>query len=195
MAALKIGSRWPLLTMALLASAGGIAGAQQAVQARSASTTPTAIALQANRCQELSAGETFSVEWNPDFSHAEAVTGIAFVRLYFQPLDADKATVVRGLPIAIHAHGPQVTSLGNGIYRVVARVPYRQPAGSYRLTKAVALAERSDEARDPLPIPQNSPAGDGYCITVTSDSTLPAAMQSRLKSGLRSGTTEESANR
>lgn len=151
----------------------GVAAIGQAAQPAQG---PKIVALTADGCARIEAGDIVTFTWNPGFDHPEAVTGLRNFALGFVGPDGDPAAM-QDRPAIWMALMPRrrlvpplqssVTPAGNGYYdmRFEAYLPHIR-SGVYHLALARAVAQTASDYQGPIPQMTNSPLSLPLCLDV-----------------------------
>jgi len=134
------------------------------------------VPLVSDLCPAVGPGDRVTLDWNPGFDRTWAVTGLRHFTLRFAALDQYGLHLLPGHSLAVTTlHVPHgATAIYNGYYHLEMAVPPNAHPGTYRLTRADAVARTVPEYAG-LPLQMtNSPADRRFCITVLRSPPAPS---------------------
>ena len=136
-----------------------------------AASSPTALAqpvpLVSGSCASVRPGAAISLEWNPTFEPFWAVTGLKSFRLIFHSLLADGVTPNPVSRLIVDSNpGGKATALGDGSFRIEARLPLASHPGTYHLVAAHSSPQILPDYQGEAPEMTVSPVSEDLCITV-----------------------------
>jgi len=130
------------------------------------------VPLISDSCPVVSPGDSVTLDWDPGFDYAWAVTGISSIRLSFSPLEGNGVTV-RPRP-AFEWRGKSVPVDGfrmmNGYFHLMIPIVGRVRPGVYHLVGARLAPQVAPDYDGPPPVMTVSPVRELYCITIAPSS-------------------------
>jgi len=151
----------------------------QGTHPRAAPPQGRRVSLVSGVCPEVQLGDTLSLDWNPGFDHAGAVTGMSSINLIFSP------TIAEGVGrkesrLALSLGGRYAPPLGaaymgNGFYHLEFPIATRFAPGVYSLREANAKANVLPEYSGQAPEMTVSPVREHLCITVVDPSVTASS--------------------
>jgi hypothetical protein len=145
--------------------------------AANASPAHAAVALTPGTCARVAEGDIVTLQWDPAFTSADAVTGLQNLTLSFakagdgpRSLVAGHGVVLRSMPQRGRAAADTpIEALGNGYFHLRFRADLKAVSpGEYHLLSANAVARVTPGYQGEVPRMTNSPTSLPFCVEVTS---------------------------
>ena len=154
-------------SLSLMAFACAFAQASQTEVASPAVPRAQPVPLVSGACPAVRQGGVISFDWNPGFDPSWGVTGMRSFRLIFQHLREDGVNLNPASRLALDS-GPRgrMTAIGNGYFRIEARLPPSTHLGAYHLVDAHSSPELLPDYQGEAPKMTVSPVREHFCITV-----------------------------
>jgi hypothetical protein len=125
------------------------------------------VPLVSGACPDVRQRGVISFDWNPGFDPSSAVTGMKSFRLIFQHLREDGVNLNPASRLVLDS-GPRgrITAIGNGYFRIEARLPSSTHLGTYHLVEAHSSPELLPAYRGEAPKMTVSPVRESICVAV-----------------------------
>ena len=162
-------------SLSLMASVCALAQTPQPEAASPAVSRTHPVPLVSGACPAVSRGGTIALDWNPDFDPPWAGTGMRSFRLIFQQLEEDGVTLNPASRLVLDSGTRgRMTDIGNGYFRLEARLPPMTHPGTYHLVGAFSSPQLLPDYQGEAPTMTVSPVSEFYCITVVRRSQTPS---------------------
>jgi hypothetical protein len=144
-----------------------LAQAPQTEVASPAISRPQPVSLVSGACPVVFQGGAIAFDWNPGFDPSWGVTGMKSFRLIFQQLREDGVNLNPASRLVVDSFpGGRMTDIGNGYFRIEARLPPPMHLGTYHLVDAYTSPALLPDYQGEAPKMTVSPAREFLCMTV-----------------------------